>query len=496
MLLKQFFLAGLGQSSYLIGNEDTGEAAVIDPRRDVDIYLETARGAGLAIRHVLETHTHNDYVSGAKELSALAGAQLWASGAGGGAGLEFDYRPLREGDMVRLGSITLRAWETPGHTPEHLSYAAFEGNAAQPLALFTGGSLMVGSAGRTDLSGADQTQTLARAQYENLRRFFALPDGVQIFPTHGSGSFCGGVGRTSHWSTIGTERVTNRLAPYVVRGDAEGFVHALLADLPIIPAYWSRMRPLNRQGPPPLAALGAAPGWPGLLPAMPRPPQEVHELLRCAAVSLVDTRDPAGFGGAHIRGSYGIGLGPSFGTWAGSVLPEDLPIVLLLPGGEEQATPALTAAWEEAVRQLLRVGFDQITGYVAGGMRRWVAEGLPFDSLEQVSAARTRQLLRRGTVRLLDVRQPHEWRDGHIPGAVHIPGASLPGRLGEIDRDGTWIVACSTGYRSTIAASLLRRAGVRRTANLLGGMSAWVAASLPLAQADRADQSGPLPQTA
>ncbi len=490
MLLKQFFLAGLGHSSYLIGDEDAGEAAVIDPRRDVDIYLETARVAGLAIRHVLETHTHTDYVSGAKELSALAGAQLWASGTGGGAGLAFDYQPLREGDTVRLGSITLRAWETPGHTPEHLAYAVFEGDTDQPLALFTGGSLMVGSAGRTDLSGADQTQTLACAQYENLRRFFALPDGVQIFPTHGSGSFCGGVGGASRWSTIGSERATNRLAPYVVRGDVEGFVRALLADLPVIPAYWSRMRPLNRQGPPPLAALGATPGWPGLLPATPLPPQEVHELLKRTAVSLVDTRDPAGFGGAHIGGSYGIGLGPSFGTWAGSVLPADLPVVLLLPGGEEQATPALAAAWEEAVRQLLRVGYSRIMGYVAGGVRRWAAEGLPFDSLEQVSAAKAGQLLDTGTVRLLDVRQPHEWRDGHVPGAVHIPGASLPERLGEIDRDSQWIVTCSTGYRSTIAASLLRRAGVRRTANLLGGMSAWVAASLPLAQADREAQSG------
>ena len=495
MFLKQSFIDGLGHGSYLVGDEGAGTAAVIDPRRDVDVYLEGAREAGLAIRHVLETHTHNDYVSGAKELASITGAQLWASGAGGGAGLEYDFRPLREGDTVQVGAITLRAWETPGHTPEHLAYAAFEGDSAQPQVVFTGGSLMVGSAGRTDLSGTDRTQELARAQYDNLRRFFALPDGVQVFPTHGGGSFCGGGGGASHWSTIGTERAANKLAPYVTRGDADGFASALLSDLPVIPAYWPRMRPLNRKGSRRLADLGAAAGWPGLIPATPLQPREVHDLLERDTVSLVDARDPAGFGGAHVRGSYGIGLGPSFGTWAGSALPEDRPIVLLLPGGEESATPALTAAWEEAVRQLLRAGYDQVKGYLAGGMRRWAVEGLPFETLEQVSAAEAAQRLRAGKVRLLDVRQPNEWKDGHAPGALHIPGAALPGRVSEIDRAADWVVACSTGYRSTVAASVLRRGGVRHVANLMGGMNAWEAARLPM-ERPAASQRGELEKQA
>jgi hydroxyacylglutathione hydrolase len=339
---------------------------------------------------------------------------------------------------------------------------------------------MVGNAGRTDLSGADRTQPLARAQYANLRRYFALPDGVQVFPTHGGGSFCGGGGGASRWSTIGMERVTNKLASYVARGDVDGFARALLADLPVIPAYWARMCPLNRQGPPPLAALGAAPGWPGLLPATPLAPEAVRDLLQRDAISLLDAREPAGFGGAHVRGSVGIGLGPTFGTWAGSVLPAEQPIVLLLPGGEESVTPAVAAAWEEAVRQLLRAGYDQIAGYVAGGMRRWAVEGLPFDTLEQVSAPEAARRVRAGEARLLDVRQPNEWKDGHAPGALHIPGAVLPEEVGRVSHDAKWIVACSTGYRSTVAASVLRRAGVHDVANLLGGMSAWATAEFPI----------------
>jgi hydroxyacylglutathione hydrolase len=480
MYVEQFFVDGLGQASYLVGDADAGVAAVIDPRRDVDVYLEAARAAGLAIRHVLETHTHNDYVSGAKDLASLAGADLWASGAGGGAGLAYPFQALREGDVVRTGGVTLRAWETPGHTPEHLAYAAFVGEAGQPQAVFTGGSLMVGSAGRTDLTGAERTPELARAQYVSLRRLFGLPDGVQVFPTHGGGSFCGGGGAAARWSTIGTERATNRLAPFIARRDPDGFARTLLERLPVIPAYWGRMRPLNQQGPRPLADLGAVSGWAGLLPARPLPPAEVRAALERGAAYLVDARDPAAFGGAHVPGSFGVGLGATFGTWVGSVVPDDRPLVLLLPGGEESVTPALAAAWEETVRQLVRAGYDEIRGYLAGGMRGWAVEGLPFESLPQVAASEAAARLGRSEVRFLDVRQPDEWHQGHARGAVHVPGASLPETAGGLEADRPWLVACSTGYRSTVAASVLRRAGFRDIANLLGGMSAWERAGLPV----------------
>jgi hydroxyacylglutathione hydrolase len=490
--LQQFFVEGLGHGSYLVGDPEAGAGAVVDPRRDVDGYLAAAQAAGLALRHVLETHTHNDYVSGAKELAAVTGADLWASGAGGGAGLRYPHRALREGDEVPVGRLRLRALETPGHTPEHLAYLVLDGEA--PVAVFTGGSLMVGGAGRPDLSGAGRTAELARAQYESVRRLLALPEGVPVYPTHGGGSFCGGGGGASRWSTVGAERRTNRLAPFVAAGDEAGFGAEVLRDLPVIPAYWPRMRPRNMSGPRPLTDLGGVAGWPGLLAPRPLEAGAVRDLLARGRVYVVDTRDAAGFGGAHIGGAFGVGLGPSFGVWVGSVVPHDRPLVLVLPGCEEGASPALAGAWETAVRQLLRVGYERVAGYLAGGMRAWAVAGLPFEEVPQLSAVAAADRARRGALRLLDVRQPGEWRAGHAPGALHVPAAALPARLaaagaGEaIDPNQPWAVVCSTGYRSAAAASLLRRAGVREVANVLGGMGAWTAAELPLERAapDRA----------
>jgi hydroxyacylglutathione hydrolase len=487
MYLQQFFEDGLGHGSYLLGDESAGAGAVIDPRRDFDVYLAGAQAAGLTIQHVLETHTHNDYVSGAKELAALTGAQLWASEANGGAGLQYEHRPLREGDEVQVGEVRLRALETPGHTPEHLAYLAYEGKGdhgagevSAPLAAFTGGSLMVGIAGRPDLSGAERTGELARAQYSSVGKLLALADGVQVFPTHGGGSFCGGSGGGSRWSTIGIERRTNPLARFVEQGDPAGFAEALLDKLPVIPAYWPLMRPLNMKGPKSLAALGAAPGWPGLLPARALAPQELRDLLASEQVYIVDARDPTAFAGAHIAGSFSIGLGASFGIWVGSVVPNDRPLALVLPGGEGGSPLTVAGAWEEAVRQLLRAGYEQVAGYLAGGLRAWAVEALPIESIRIASAQSAACWLKEGEASLLDVRQPKEWADGHAPGSTHIPGALLPAQLESLDRSRPWLTACSTGYRSSIAASLLRRAGFTEVTNVLGGMSGWGAAGLPL----------------
>jgi hydroxyacylglutathione hydrolase len=488
MYLQQFFVEGLGHGSYLVGDPAAGVGAVVDPRRDVDVYLAAALGAGLAIRHVLETHTHNDYVSGARELAALTGADLWASGAGGGAGLRYDHRPLREGDEVPLGRVRLGALETPGHTPEHLAYLVFDGDGATPAAVFSGGALMVGGAGRPDLSGAARTAELTRAQFESVRRLLALPEEVEVYPTHGGGSFCGGAAGAGRWSTVGAERRTNRLAPFVTAGDAAGFAGEVLRDLPVVPAYWPRMRPLNMAGPRPLSELGGVAGWPGVLAPRALDAGEVRDLVAREAVYVVDTRDAPGFGGAHIGGAFGVGLGPSFGVWVGSVVPDDRPLVLVLPGCEEGASDALAGAWAGAVRQLLRVGYERVAGYLAGGMRAWAGAGLPFEGFPLLSAAAAAERARRGTLRLLDVRQPGEWRAGHAPGALPVPAAALPARLagpassgGEaIDPHQPWAVVCSTGYRSAIAAGLLRRAGIPDVANVLGGMGAWEAAGLPV----------------
>jgi hydroxyacylglutathione hydrolase len=479
MFIQQFFIDGLGHGSYLVADDSSGVAAVIDPRRDFDVYLTAAQQAGLSIQHVLETHTHNDYVSGAKELARVTGAQLWASGANGGAGLKYAFRPVVEGSEIEIGEVTLRVWETPGHTSEHVAYVAYEGDpSASPVAVFTGGSLMVGGAGRSDLSGAGRTEALTRSQYENLRRLLALDAGTQVFPTHGGGSFCGGAGGGARWSTIGQERSSNPLAKHILTGDAAAFASALLDALPVIPAYWPRMRPVNMAGPAPLSELGVA-GHGGVLPPLALDPRKVQELLDKDAVYVVDARDPAGFGGAHIAGSFGIGLGSSFGIWAGSVVPDDRPLVLVLPGSEAGSGTATGAAWEEAVRQLLRAGYDRVAGYLAGGLRAWAVEGLPFATVEQVSATDAWERISRGEASLLDVRQPKEWRDGHVPRAIHIPGASLSGRSDELDKGRPWAVACSTGYRSTIAASVLRRAGFRQVVNVLGGMTAWETQQLP-----------------
>ncbi|HET7771674.1 MAG TPA: rhodanese-like domain-containing protein, partial [Chloroflexota bacterium] len=291
-------------------------------------------------------------------------------------------------------------------------------------------------------------------------------------------SFCGGSGGGSRWSTVGAERRSNSLAKMADRNDPDGFSRQLLAGLPVIPAYWPRMRPLNRRGPAPLRQLGS-PGYHGILTPAPLEPDAVRELLDREAIYLVDARDPAAFGGAHIPGSFSIGLGESFGIWAGSVVPHDRPIVLVLPV-EAGSPDGLAQTWSSAVRQLLRAGYDRVSGYLAGGLRAWADSGHRFDRLEQLTAQEAQSHTQNGAWSLLDVRQPKEWAESHAPGALHVPGAALPARLDGIDRDRRWLVACSTGYRSSIAASLLRRAGLTDVGNVLGGMTAWTRAGLPV----------------
>lgn len=485
MFLRQFFVEGLGHGSYLVGDDDAGVGAVIDPRRDMDVYLSAALEAGLTIRHVVETHTHNDYVSGARDLAALTGATYWASAAGDGAGIEFDHQTLKEGDTLELGAVTLRAWETPGHTPEHLAFLAYEDDGKNPIAAFTGGCLMVGGAGRTDISGADRTKELARAQYKSLRRLLELPEGTHVYPTHGGGSFCGG-GSGSKWSTIGIERQTNDLAKLAAGDSADAFAAQLLKDLPVVPAYWHRMRPLNMRGPRPLAELGAAPGLPGLLPARSLPATDIQELIEQERVYVVDARDAAGFGGGHIPGAFGIGLSSTFGVWVGSVVPDDQPLVLVLPGVEDVLPGVAQAVWDEAIRQLLRAGYERVAGYLESGMRGWATESLPLQTLPQLTAREAWKDIERGKRRFLDVRQPKEWGEGHAPDATFVPGATVPERAEKL-RGSSWAVGCSTGYRSTVAASVLLRAGAENVTNVLGGMTAWKAAELPMERDDADD---------
>jgi hydroxyacylglutathione hydrolase len=450
MYLQQFFVKGLGHASYLLGDPAAGVAAVIDPRRDIDAYLEAAAAESLRITDVLETHVHNDYVTGAEELRRRTGATVRVSAD---AELTRPHEPLRDGDEIRVGSLRIRAMSTPGHTPDHLAFLVADlSRTDEDWILLSGGALLVGTAARPDLlGGAEEARRAAGVLHETLtERIAPLPDWIELYPTHGAGSLCGSNIGGKRWSTIGFERRHN---PALNQPDADAFTRFILADQPSVPAYWRRMRPTNQAGAPPVEAL-----------AQPRPmtgDEIAHAIGHGAA--LVDTRDPDRFAEGHIPGALSIGLGDTFGTWAGSMVPIDREVVLVLERHDDLA-PALA--------QLRRAGFDRVVGYLHGGFDAWSGEA------ERLARIGPGDIDRNGRA-ILDVRELSEWRDGHIPGAVHIPGAQLPHRLGEVP-PGPVAVVCGGGYRSAIAASLLLHERREHVSHLAGGMDAYRSAGLPL----------------
>lgn len=437
MELEFMVTPGLGDNSYLLGSGD--EAAVIDPQRDVDRYVDAARSKGLSIRLVLDTHVHNDYVSGALELRAATGAEIAAPGKGS---YEFNVRPLAEGDELRVGDVRLAVLETPGHTPEHLSYLVYEEGSDVPTAVFTGGSLMVGTAGRTDLLGDELADELTREQFRSLRRLAALPDTTQVLPTHGAGSFCGaGPAPKERTSTMAEERVRNRAlsAP-----DEKAFVDKQLSGLLAYPSYYRHVGPINRAGP-------------RLLAEVPRPapltPEEVADRAD-SKVWIVDGRGRVSFAGAHLPGSVNVELRDDFASYVGWVIPFNDALLLVLPEPEREAL-------EEASTQLLRIGYERLEGYLRGGIEAWRASGRPLASYPVAGLEEWCRASRSGEVGdLLDVRQQVEWDRAHVPGSQHVFVGDLPGRVGEVPRDREVWAACSTGHRASTAASLLDRAGV------------------------------------
>lgn len=458
MYLKQFFVRGLGHASYLLAPDRTREAAVVDPRRDIQVYLDEARQAGLRIHYVLETHTHNDFVSGAQHLAEVTGAEYVASAE---AVLRSPYRPIREGDELELGELTIRVLFTPGHTPEHVTYVVIDrARAAAPVLAFTGGDLLVGSVGRPDLLGKELGEQLAPLLYESLHnKILRLEDYVEVWPTHGSGSLCGKNIGSKLSSTIGYER---RFNPALQCKTKDEFVRDVLSGNPGIPAYYRHMRPLNQHGPP---------AW--QLPE-PRPlsPAEVRHLAGHGAL-VVDVRASAAYGGGHIPGAMNIGLASDFATWVGWLLSHDVPLVLVLDRPEQ---------WEEAVTDLGRIGYERVAGYLQDGMDAWSEAGLEVAHLPQWSVHELRQRLAGGNIQVLDVRMDSEWNVAHIEGAVHLMLGDLPARLHELDRSRPLAVVCSTGYRSGIATGLLEQQGFTMVANVLGGMTAWSAAGYSLAR--------------
>lgn len=459
MIFKQFVLESLGHASYLIGSEATGEALVFDVRRDVDVYFQAARQAGLRIAYAVDSHQHNDYLTGICELPGRGDVQLLASAR---AELDYPVRPLPDGSGFEMGEVRFKVMHTPGHTPEHISLLVTDRSRGdEPALLLSGGALLVGDIARPDLlGGPDETRQHANAFCATLQeKILPLPDHVEVYPTHVAGSLCGGNIGSRLSTTIGYERRMNALLARL--SERETFVKDCLTldHLPAVPPYWRRMRKLNQAGPP---LLGILPE-----PAALRP--EAFERLRQGGATVLDCRSAEAFA-AHISGALNVGLGAAFATWAGTVLPANAVILLVL----EHPDALWQACW-----QLLRIGYDLPRGWLAGGMFAWRTAGNPIDRMPQWTVWDLhRQLEQTPDLVVLDVRQPPEWAAGHIAQARFITGAELPERYQEVPQDQPVAVICGSGYRSSAAASLLKRHGYPNVVNVLGGMQAWMAAGM------------------
>jgi hydroxyacylglutathione hydrolase len=463
MDLEIVLTPGLGNATYLLASD--GEAVVVDPPRDAWRVTAVADARGWRLVHVVETHVHNDYLSGALELRADRGASIVAPARGRYA---FEHRGVDEGDTVEVGGLRLSARATPGHTPEHLAWEVAIDGADRPSAILTGGSLLVGSAGRTDLLGADATDELTRAQFSSLRTLAAMPDDVQVLPTHGPGSFCAaGPTDRGRTSTIGQERLLN---PLLAAPDEASFRTALLGGLGAYPTYYREMAAINRAGPvvvgrpaTPLALHGAG----------------VRDAI-AAGAHVVDGRPRAEFAAGHLPGSLNIELNDSFASYVGWFVPFGAPVVLVLP-------EPLGDALEEATVQLFRIGYDRVVGALVGGTVAWAASGGPLESFPVTTiAALHADALAGRNAYALDVRDPDEWKaDGVVPGAIRIPLGDLPDRLASLPRDAQVTVMCKSGARASIAASLLDAAGVDVRLIARGGAPDWPTTDAPASGASR-----------
>lgn len=455
MEIQPFVTPGLGNSSWLIASGN--EAALVDPQRDVQRYLDAADRRGWRITQVIETHCHNDYLSGALEIRKATGADLVLPARGG---YTFPHRGADEGTAVAVGNLQLIAMATPGHTPEHLAWQVIEDSSGVPSAVLTGGSLLAGSAGRTDLLGPARIDELTQAQHGTLRRLAALPERVRILPTHGSGSFCSAAPpRVERETTIGEERRHNPLLRVI---DPGAFRTALLGGLGRTPAYFRHVAPINRAGAPLLATRAR----PGHLSA------DVVAGLMAAGVVVVDARDRWSFAEAHIPGSIHVEGTDAFSSWVGAVVPFGSSLVLVVPDGPDAITDELTT-------QLRRVGYDAVFGRLDGGIDAWAASGGPLRSLPAVDAVVLAEELRNGArPAILDVRQPTEWREGTLPNSITVFVGDVPGALRQLDHDVEWTVVCRSGARASIAASLLDRHGLRVRAIASGGVPS-ILAELP-----------------
>ncbi|MCH7746205.1 MAG: MBL fold metallo-hydrolase [Chloroflexi bacterium] len=464
MFIKQIQIESLGNSSYLVGSEEEKVCAVIDPVRDVDIYIREAEALGVRILYSLETHVHNDFISGSRELAARIGATVCSSSAGG---LVFDHRPLNEGDTIEMGEVKIEVIATPGHTPEHISFLVTDTMKVNgPHAMFSGGALLVGGVARSDLLGKELAPFLGRWFYQTIKhKLQGLNDDVAVYPTHGGGSFClatpSGSGATT--TTIGQERAGN---PFFQAATESEFLELALGDLPPIPRYYGRMANINVRGP---RILG---GLPSIYPLAPR---EVWVRIQKDSAAI-DIRPPEEYAALHIPRSYSVPFGGSAGTWVGWLVEESKPIILVSDNA---------SARDEMVRQLIRIGYDSIEGYLEGGMEAWENARLPVSHLQTITPEELYpQLEGGGGPQPLDVRFGYEWRVGHVPNALHIELGDLPEQASTLSKDKAYALFCAAGVRASTAASILKREGINDVTLVVGGTSAWENAGYPLEKDD------------
>jgi hydroxyacylglutathione hydrolase len=444
--IEPFVDKGLGNSAYLIGSHDTKKGILIDPLRDVDRYLHAASERGLTLTHVLDTHLHADFVSGNREIAQQTGAVIGASAE---AKVGFEHQPLTEDSVIDLGAFQLRVVTTPGHTPEHISFLLIEPDSKTTAALFSGGALIVGGAARTDLLTPELTHPLAHQLYHTIHeKLLRLPDSVEVFPTHGAGSFCVTPVSKERTTTIGRERVNNALAQ---AQSEEEFIKRALSGLSSYPTYYKFMRAINQKGP---KILG------GIPVLKPLSASEVKAMME-EGVVVLDVRHGTKFGAGHIPNSYGIRVDAPLTTWAGWLIPFGSRIVLV---GE--STDQIIAA----TRQLIRIGYDDLIGTLEGGIEAWARE-YPIETITSIDTKELRERL--GEVMLIDVRQRSEWDEGHILGAIHFEGGRVAWEALPFPHDKPLAVHCSSGNRSMSVSSVLRRRGYRNVIQVEGGIKQW-----------------------
>jgi len=464
MILKQYYLGCLAHASYLLGDEASSTAIVVDPQRDIHQYLADAETLGLTIRHVFLTHFHADFVAGHLELRDRCGASIHL---GARARAEYAFIPMKDGDTLEFPGMRLQVLETPGHTIESISIVVFDQENEAPYAVLTGDTLFIGDVGRPDLRASLgwTANDLGAHLYDSLhQKLMVLPDETLVYPAHGAGSLCGKNLSSDTVSTLGEQRRFNyALQPM----SKETFIGLVTADQPDAPAYFTYDAILNTRE----------------RTTLDRNLEDVHqpveldELIRLgdAGAQFLDARDPAEYAKGHLAGSINIGLGGQYATWAGTVLDRSKPIVIIAEPGREQ----------EAALRLGRIGFDHVMGYLPGGMEALAERPDLVWPTERVTAQMAADELAAGltaaeTPVVLDIRNPREWATKHIPGSVNIPLNRLQERIAEVPRDRRVVVHCAGGYRSSIAASILHQYGITNLIEIAGGLAAWDAAHLPV----------------